>query len=152
HPDRAAGLGFVGYSVRAFCPVGAALGAIVAGSVADQIVHANTDLADYRYTIAGLVAIAVVLFTAPLLAFTPRLVEVWRRGVRDYGELAGTFARQFEREWFGQRQHGDMLSRADFSAATDLYQVVDRVRDLRLVPVDLTSIVAMAIATLLPFV
>ena len=45
-----------------------------------------------------------------------------------------------------------ILERPDFSAATDLYQVVDRVHEMRLLPVDLPSVGVLAIATLLPFV
>lgn len=154
HPDKAAGLGFVGYSVRAYCLVGAALGSIVAGSVANQVVNQGATLVQFKFAIAGLVMVTLALFTAPLLVFGPRLLATWRQGVREYGELAAAFGRQFELEWFAQRRplNKDVLERGDFSAATDLYQVVDRIHDLRLVPLDYTSIALLAGATLLPFV
>jgi hypothetical protein len=45
-----------------------------------------------------------------------------------------------------------VLERNDFSAATDLYQVVDRVLAMRFVPVDRVNLIMLAVATLLPFV
>jgi len=154
HPDKAAGVAFIGYSVRAFALYGAAIGTIVAGPLANQVLHRGAQLGDYQYAIAGVVVLVVVVCTAPLLAFSGKLLEVWKRGVREYDELASDFGREFEHEWFGvgRRERSNMLDRGDFSAATDLYQVVDRIHDLRLVPVDLVSIAMLACATLLPFV
>jgi len=155
HPDKSAGLAFVGYSLRPFCFVGAALGAIFAGTIANEVVHHGASIVSYQYVIGGLVAFVIALFTAPLLAFSPKLIRVWQQGVLQYGELATLFGRRFEREWFEgtrPRSHDDILERGDFSAGTDLFQVVDRVHALSIVPVDLTSIAILALATLLPFV
>jgi hypothetical protein len=153
HPDGAAGLRFIGYSLRAFCLVGAALGAIAAGAVANRVLHDGADLIEYRYLIGGVAVVAVVLCAAPLLAFTHKLLDVWRRGVHEYSALASEFGRRFELEWLEHRAPMDrtVLERPDFSAATDLYQVVDRVQGLRIVPVDLVSVVMLIGATLLPF-
>lgn len=154
HPDRAAGLGFVAYSVRACAPLGFTFGVVVAGVVANAVVHQDAAVADYRYLIGGAAALSVAFFTAPLLVFFRKLLEAWQRGVFEYGGLADGFGRQFERRWLTRNAPADesMLERPDFSAATDLYQVVDRVHDMRLLPLDLRSIVMLAVATLLPFV
>ena len=45
-----------------------------------------------------------------------------------------------------------MLEAPDFSATTDLYQVVSNVYDMGTIPLDLKDLVPLAIATLLPFV
>jgi len=126
----------------------------VAGTVAEQVVHHGAKLADFKYLVGSLVVVTVVLFTAPLLAFTPKLLALWRSGTRSYGELANVFGRRFEQEWFGGKpmRRDDLLDRGDFSAATDLYQVVDRLQDLCMAPVDLRSVVMLVLATLLPFV
>ncbi|WP_145979460.1 hypothetical protein [Ramlibacter tataouinensis] len=152
HPDRAAGLGFVGNSLRGFAFVAAAFGAIVAGAVANQVL-AGESITTFKYLIGGTAAACVVLFTAPLLAFAPRLAMERRKGLRQYGQLATSFGLEFEREWFRPRQSlpEGVLERGDFSAATDLYQVVDRVLAMRFVPVDRTNLLMLAGATLLPF-
>jgi len=153
HPDRAAGLGFVAYSVRACWPLGLAFGVVVAGIIANPVVHADVPLVDYRYHIVGAATLSVAFFSAPLLVFFGKLLEAWRRGVFEYGALADGFGRQFEGRWLTREDRVDesILERPDFSAATDLYQVVDRVHEMRLVPVDFRSLFMLAAATLLPF-
>jgi hypothetical protein len=95
-----------------------------------------------------------LLFNAPLAVFTGNLSKTWRRGVFEYGALADEFGRQFESSWLAREAgvNEGILARPDFSAATDLYQIVDRVHEMRLLPVDLPSVGVLAIATLLPFV
>lgn len=153
HPDRAGGLGFVAYSVRACWPLGFTFGVIVAGVIANPVVHGGAAVIDYRYHVAGVAALSVAFFSAPLLVFFGRLLEAWRRGVFEYGALADGIGREFERKWLKREDRADesILERPDFSAATDLYQVVDRVHEMRLVPVDFRSLVMLASATLLPF-
>ncbi len=154
HPDRAGGLRFAAYSVGACMPLGAALGALFAGDVANAVVHQGASLLGYRYLVVEVVALSIAFFTAPLLFFSGRLLTAWRRGVFEYAALADRFGHQFERRWLGRDSPTDesVLERPDFSAATDLYQVVDRVHDMRLMPIDLRSVVMLAVATLLPFV
>jgi hypothetical protein len=41
HPDLAAGLKFVGFSVRDFAPLGMAVGVVFAGAVANRVVNAG---------------------------------------------------------------------------------------------------------------
>ena len=154
HPDRAGGLRFAAYSVSACMPFGIALGALIAGDVANAVVNQGAPLLGYRYLAIEVVAVSVAFFTAPLLVFYGRLLTAWRRGVFEYSALADRFGHQFERKWLGRDSPTDesVLARPDFSAATDLYQVVDRVHDMRLIPIDLRSVGMLAIATLLPFV
>jgi hypothetical protein len=125
----------------------------VAGTVANRVASL-TDLIDYKYAIGGVVVFAVLLFNAPLAVFTGSLLRTWRRGVFEYGALADEFGRQFERRWLAREApvNEGILERPDFSAATDLYQVVDRVHEMGLLPVDLMSVGILTIATLLPFV
>ena len=74
--------------------------------------------------------------------------------MQQFGELATSFGLQFGKEWFapGRRVEREALDRSDFSAATDLYQVVDRVQAMRFVPLDRVNLLMLAGATLAPFV
>jgi hypothetical protein len=153
HPDRAGGMGFVGYSVRGFALVAAAFASIVAGAVANQVLHNNVPLLELRYVIGGTAVVCVVLFCAPLCVFAPRLALERRRGMRDLGQLSTSFGLRFGEEWFrpGRRIDPEVLERQDFSAATDLYQVVDRVQAMRFVPLDRVNVGLLAGAALVPF-
>jgi hypothetical protein len=154
HPDRAGGMGFVGYSVRGFALVAAAFSAIVAGAMANQVLHHEVQLPALRYTFFGTVAVCVVLFCAPLCVFAKRLAAERRRGLRDFGQLSTSFGLRFGEEWFRPGRHvgADALERQDFSAATDLYQVVDRVQAMRFVPLDRVNVLMLAGAAAVPFV
>lgn len=154
HPDLCAGLRFLGDSVRAFAIVALALAIIGAGRLANDVVHYGLSPFAHKYVVvAGLVGI-IALFLAPLLVFTPRLLSEWRRGVFEYGALAGRLGRDFERKWLGDgngaRARG--LEAPDFSAVEDLYQITANVHAMRLVPVDAGSLAALVTAILLPFV
>jgi hypothetical protein len=154
HPDRAGGMGFIGYSVRGFALVAAAFAAIVAGAMANKVLHDQVPLPALRYTVLVTVVACVVLFCAPLFAFAKRLAAERRRGLRQFGQLSTSFGLRFAEEWFrpGRRIEADALERQDFSAATDLYQVVDRVQAMRFVPVDRVNVMMLAGAALVPFV
>jgi hypothetical protein len=94
----------------------------------------------------------VVLFCAPLCVFIPRLAAERRRGLRQFGELATNFGLRFGEEWFaGRRVDAQILQANDFSGATDLYQVVDRVRAMRFIPLDRANVAMLAAASLVPF-
>jgi hypothetical protein len=54
--------------------------------------------------------------------------------------------------WRLGRVGGDALEAPDFSATTDLYSIVANVYQLRLVPVEVRSLLILLSATLLPFV
>jgi len=153
HPDQAAGLGFLAQSVRLYSAVAFPLAAIVAGRVANGFTHDGVPFQNHRSLIIGVVVLSVALFAGPLLVFSLKLVHEWRRGVFEYGTLAASLGREFESKWFAhdRKLNAEILNTQDFSAATDLYQVVAHVYAMRLAPIDLRSLVMLAGATLLPF-
>ncbi|HVY05650.1 MAG TPA: hypothetical protein VHB46_06700 [Burkholderiales bacterium] len=152
HPDRAAGLRFVGYSLRAFSILAFAIGAMSAGAVANGVVFGGLPLSHFAHTIIGIALLAVVIFCGPLLLLLPTLAREWRRGIFQYGELADRFGREFERKWFdGRGMDQGVLEMQDFSAATDTYQTVGNVYEMRLMPFELKSVALLVAATLLPY-
>jgi hypothetical protein len=153
HPDRSAGLKIVGYAVRAYAPLGFVLGVIVAGSIANQVVYAGAPILAFKYFVMGLVIVTVGLFAGPSLVFMSTLLKTWRRGVFDYGALADRMGRQFEQKWLRDIDEGRYtLDAPDFSAMTDLQQMVANVYQMRLMPLDVGSVIGLIIATLLPLV
>lgn len=151
HPDQCGGLGFLAQSVRAFGIVGMGLGAITAGRFAYVHRHGLASAYSDPMLFAGVTALVLVLAVGPLLFFTRPLMEAWRQGSFQYGLIASEMGVQFERNWFGAPQR-PMLAEPDFSAATDLYQMVSNVYGMRFIPVDPRSLVMLVVATLIPFV
>ncbi len=96
----------------------------------------------------------MILFVAPLIVFTREILQTRRRGIFEYGALAGAVGRQLERKWLERTASVDeaALDVQHFSATTDLYQVVSNVYQIKSAPLDLQDLVAVIIAVLLPFV
>src|SRR3954462_5623766 len=85
HPDRAAGLAFVGKSAYAFGPILFAQGAMLAGLVASRVLYRGENLMSFRLQAGGFVAFFVFAILGPLLMFTPALGRARRKGLADYG-------------------------------------------------------------------
>jgi hypothetical protein len=153
HPDHCAGLSFLGESVRAFAIVALALTAIAAGRSAHIVLAGGALPTPNVYFNIGLMVTIMALFVAPLLVFTPTLTQVWRRAAFAYGALAERLGHAFEREWLDtQKVDKSALERPDFSATTDLYQIVSNVYAIRFVPISLKDLIALVLAMLAPFV
>ncbi|MEJ8856264.1 hypothetical protein WKW79_16915 [Variovorax robiniae] len=155
HPDGAAGLMFVGYSLRAFTLPAAAAGAVVAATALAHIWAGGAGGPEMLARLA-LVTIIIVLVAcvAPLLAFSGQLLHNWQRGTVDYGALVQRVGVALEDKWMRRPQDPsatDPLSTGDFSAATDLFQTADKAFSQRLTAIDLRSLLALTGATALPF-
>jgi|KBSMisStaDraftv2_1062788.scaffolds.fasta_scaffold97040_3 hypothetical protein len=152
HPDRCAGLHFAGHSLSAFALPAFAMGAIVAGGIATRVVNDGATLLDFKYLVLGLVIFVVILFASPPLVFFAKLLAHRRRGSLEYGAVATRVGREFEREWVERSQSfgANPLQTQAFSATTDLYQVVAKVYEMRLVPIDMRGILSLVAAAVLP--
>ena len=154
HPDHAAGLGFLGQSLRAYAPVAMAIAAVAAGRSAHLVLTGSGMPTPQLMLNVGLAAALVALFAAPLFVFTPVLMRAWRRGAALYGALADEVGHAFERKWFDgpKENRRDVLQAVDFSAVNDLYAVVSNVHSIRFAPLDIRDLIALFAAILLPFV
>jgi hypothetical protein len=154
HPDHAAGLGFVGYSARAFQILAFAFAAMLAGRSANSVLQGGNLPTQALEFNAGVLLALVALFVAPLLAFLPILVRTWRQGTLEYSALANWVGAAFENKWL--RRDGPVDKRTtekdDFSTTVDLYGIVENVHALKYVPIDVKSVAFLAVATILPFV
>jgi hypothetical protein len=153
HPDLAGGLQFVGLSLRAFVLLSFTISTIAAGGVAYRVLYTGTSFFSFKYVIAAVVVLSLVLFVGPVLVFGGKLVETRRRGILDYGGLGGAVGRQLEKRWLDYRTKVDegALDVPHFSATTDLYQVVSNVYQMKTFPIHTQDLIALIVVTLLPF-
>ena len=154
HPDKASGLKFLNASLFAFMPVAFTFGVIAAGSAANRVAYQEATIDGIQKTAGGLVIFVLVLFVGPLLVFVYKLQRQKVTGIFSYGALAENVGRQFEHKWLANYdKHADeALEASDFSATTDLYQVVANVHEMKVLPFDLSGLVSLAVVTLLPFI
>jgi len=154
HPDRSAGLGFLGASLHAFAPIAFALSTISASREVALILNHHELSRHHLYVNIGFAAFSMTLIVLPLCAFTPPLMEAARRGGRAYSKLALQLGQAFETRWLtpdSSRADEDILRVQDFSATIDLYSVVAGARGLRLVPVSRRNLLALGVVLALPF-
>jgi hypothetical protein len=152
HPDRAAGLAFLGKSAYAFGPILFAQGAMLAGLIASRVLYQGESLLSFKLQIAGFVAFFVLVILCPLLMFTPMMARAKRKGLADYGLLAQRYVDSFERKWvLGDRASSEeLLGTADLQSLADLGNSYALVRDMRPVPFGVEDISRLAAATAAP--
>ena len=154
HPDHAGGLQFVSTSLRGFRLLTFGLGAVVAGGVANRVVHAGASPLEFKNLAVGLVGFVLALFAGPLVVFMRQLRGAKRQGTFEYGALAGDLGRQFEHKWLRPAGgvDGGALDVQDFSATTDLFSIVANVYEMKDLPFGLRNLGFLAAGALLPFV
>ena len=153
HPDRCAGLAFLGKSVYAFGPILFAQGAMLAGFVASRVLSRGESLPSFKLQIGGFVAFFVVAILGPLVMFTPGMARAKRKGLADYGLLAQRYVESFEKKWIlrDPTSSEELLGAADFQSLADLGNSYALVREMRSVPFGLEDITRLAAASAAPF-
>jgi hypothetical protein len=152
HPDRSAGLAFVGKSAYAFGPILFAQGAMLAGLVASRVLYRGESLLSFKLQIGGFILFFVFAILGPLLMFTPQMAQAKRKGLADYGLLAQRYVESFEQKWV-LRDPGtpeELLGAADIQSLADLGNSYGLVREMRAVPFGLEDISSLAAATAAP--
>ncbi|HTG62800.1 MAG TPA: hypothetical protein VMG63_25775 [Terriglobia bacterium] len=152
HPDRCAGLAFLGKSAYAFGPILFAQGAMLAGLVASRVLYRGESLLSFKLQAGGFVAFFVVAILGPLLMFTPRMARAKRKGLAEYGLLAQRYVESFEQKWVlrDPAASEELLGAADIQSLADLGNCYALVREMRSVPFGLEDITRLAAATAAP--
>jgi hypothetical protein len=155
HPDRSAGLGFLGKCTYAFAPILFAQGALLSGYIAGEVVHNGQNLMDFRLMGAGFLVFFVCAVLSPLLVFVHALTLAKRKGLSIYGALASSYVDQFEQKWVeGHNPAGEeLLGSGDIQSLADLgnsYAVVREMNHAPFVWHDAARLAAVAAAPLLP--
>ena len=152
HPDRAAGLGFLGDSAAAFMPLLLAQGALLAGQIANHIFYEGDKLLDFKSEIVTAVIFLVLTVLGPLCIFSPILAQAKRQGLLDYGELASRYVEGFDQKWLrgGAPQDEAFVGSGDIQSLNDLAGSFEVVNSMRPFPFDKVVVLQTAIAVLLP--
>jgi hypothetical protein len=151
HPDRAAGLSFVGKGTYAFGPLLFAQGALLAGLIATRVLYGGRTLMDFKMDAIGLIAFFVLFLLGPLTVFTPALGRAKRTGLAQYGKLASVYVTAFEDRWIrGPVDDAELLGTGDIQSLSDLGQSYSVIREMNTVPFGLQDITRLAAATALP--
>ena len=153
HPDRAAGLGFVGASSLVFAPLLFAHSALLSGQIASRILYNGESLFASKLIFLGYVASSIVAVLAPLFCFTPHLMHAKRKGIARYGNFASRFVTDFDRKWLKSETNVEpTLAGQDIQSLADLSNSFAVVRGMRFVPIGNPDIALLLVAAIAPFV
>jgi hypothetical protein len=152
HPDRAAGLGFLGVSIMAFAPLLMAHGALVAGLMANPIFFAGAKLIDFKMEIVGGVLFLLLILLGPMLVFSPCLMRAKRTGLREYGILASRYVSEFDLKWVrgNAAADGQFIGSGDIQSLADLGNSFQVIREIRPFPFGRDTVIQLVVITLLP--
>jgi len=152
HPDESGGLGFVGEAQRFFAILVFAYSFGAAGVVANSLVYDRVPLQSYAPAIAIYVICAVLVLILPLVTFTPALLKAKRKGLHEYGALATSYSGAFQNKWvLGENpRHEELLGTGDIQSLADLGNSYGIIAKMSAFPIDLRSILHLAVAALLP--
>jgi hypothetical protein len=154
HTDMAAGLGFLSEGQKTFVPIVFAGGAVVASQIGNAIAYQGATLSSLKLPMIAYGVLAVLFLVVPLLVVTPVLIKIKRKALLEYGALVTDHDQLFDAKWIrGQHPPEDVpLGNPDMSSLVDLGTSFTVVRNMRLVPIDKTTLIALAVAAALPMV
>jgi hypothetical protein len=156
HPDAAGGLGFLGKSLIPFGVLTFALSMVVSGAIASRVIFAGADLESFAVVYAVLLVITLIVFTGPVMIFTPRLIRLKYEGMLRYGVLADRYTRLFEERWMKAESVApadeSILGSGDIQSLADLGNSFELVRKMRVFPIEPSDVVTLLIPGLIPAV
>ncbi len=154
HPDRAGGLGFLGWGMASFGLVVLAISAVLSGSLAREIIHAGSSLGDIKYHVIIFVIIVMVVLHAPLLVYTGRLARCRFRGLLDFGALIWAHDHEFDEKWIKQpgRKPESLLGSRDVASLGAISRAFEHIDRMFLMPFDKKATLVLVLAATLPMV
>jgi len=91
HPDKAAGLGFLGETHRLFAIFIFAYAATVSAVASREVLFDKVPIQTYKIPVAALIVLMLLLFLGPLLMYAPILLRARRTALHEYSSLACAF-------------------------------------------------------------
>lgn len=152
HTDMAAGLGFLSQGQKAFSPIVFALGAVISGEIGNAIAYEGSTLSSLKLPMIAYGVMAILFLVAPLLVVLPVLHQTKRKALLEYGALVTNHDQLFDCKWIhGEHASGEViLGNHDASSLADLGVSFVVVREMRLVPIDKSTLIVLAVAAALP--
>jgi hypothetical protein len=152
HPDRAAGLGFVGEALTPISIIMLAASSVLCSSIGTQVIYRHAKLQEFAFAFGLFVVVAIIAFLTPFAVFMPKLAVTKRNGLMTYGALATRYTQLFDRKWVAREGPADqeLLGTADIQSLADIANSFDRIEGMKLFPVELRDLRALLVAAVLP--
>ena len=153
HPDGAGGLAFIGLYPNAFAAFVFALSCVLGAAIAHTILRSGLTAATYGQLMGAWLIVVMILFGAPLLAFTKPLRQLKEATVLAASAAATRRERAVERQLLGRNisaaSDADTTAAGDLPDAAKLYAAAGKLSTYLL---SRSAILPVAGAALLPLV
>jgi len=152
HADNLAGLGFLARVPAMFSPVVFAISAVMAANWAHQIMYHGAHVTQLKGPMIAFVAVMLLLFLAPNLAFAGVLQRARRQALLDYGALVARQGRLVRERWIkGHEVTGTgILEAPELGPVADVNSLYQPVEKMRPVPIGLPTLLGVLVPAVLP--
>jgi hypothetical protein len=152
HPDKHGGLGFLGLTASAFAPVAFAAAVVIGATWRQAILHDGAHLMDFKLPAIALAVITALVALAPLAFFVPRLAQLRRKGILEYGVLGQLHSTDFHEKWILHRagREGEFLQAAESTTLANFGRVYESIGALKPFPADRGALITLAVAVAVP--
>jgi len=152
HPDGNGGLGFLGLTPIAFTPISFAVATVIGATWRQEILAHGAKLTSFRLDAIVFAILVALIALGPLVFFTPRLLELRRQGIVDYGALGQIQSDDFHEKWIRLRagHEAEFLAAPESSSLADYGSKYSNIVKLKPLPADQGGLVALAISIVLP--
>ena len=153
HPDGAGGLAFIGQYPNAFAAFVFALSCVLGAAIARTLLQGELTAPAYGQLMAAWLVVVIILFGAPLLAFTRPLRQLKEATLLVAGSVATRRERAVERELLGDNIAAPADAEAKAAGETpDPAKLYAAAKSLSTFLISRSAIVPVAAAALLPLV
>ena len=153
HPDGAGGLAFIGQYPNAFAAFVFALSCVLGAAIAQHLLRGGLSAATYGQLMCAWLVVVVILFGAPLLAFSGPLRRLKEATLLVAGAVATRHERAAERELLGRNtsagSDGEAAASSDIPDPAKFYATTTKLSTFL---ISRSAIVPVAAAALLPLV
>ena len=152
HPDRLGGLGFIATTPRGFGPFAFAVSCVTASKWAHDIAWHGVHVSELKIHGAIFIVLIVALCLFPLIVFFPLLKKAKRKGIAEYGALVARYDQLVAKKWLRGEETGEqaLLEAPELGPSCDIHSLYDAVREMRILPVNKTSLLPLLIPLALP--
>lgn len=152
HPDGNGGLGFLGLVSVAFTPISLAAATAIGASWRHDILVHGAKLMSFKLDAIVLLILVAIIALGPLAFFVPKLVELRRQGILEYGVLGQIQSTNFHEKWIQRRigHEAEFLSVPENGSLSAYRSSYSNIGNLKPFPADRLTIIALAISVGVP--
>ena len=152
HPDEHGGLGFLGLTSSAFAPIAFSTTAVIAATWRNDMLRHGAHLMNFKLSAIVLVVLIALVAMGPLAFFAPRLAEIRRKGILQYGILGQLHSTEFHEKWILYRagHETEFLQAPESSTLADYGRAYEKIESMNVFLADKGSLYTLAAAIVIP--